>query len=62
MTKEFVEVSIDMDTGEAAVEAFGYKDGKCRTATEDIEKALGKVKARKVKNQECATEKVKVGK
>jgi len=62
MNKEFVEVTIDLETGESSVEAFGYKDGKCRVATSDLEKALGKVTARKVKNQECATEKVKVGK
>lgn len=62
MTKEFVEVTIDMDTGESSVQAFGFKDGKCRVATGDIEKALGKVKSRVVKDQECEETKVKVGK
>jgi hypothetical protein len=61
MTKEFVEVTIDMDTGDSSVEAFGYKDGKCRTATEEIEKALGKVKTRTVKDPGCEDVKVKVG-
>ncbi len=62
MTKEFVEVRIDMETGEAEVEAFNYTDGRCRSATETIEKALGKVTDRKVKNQDCGPAKVKVGK
>jgi hypothetical protein len=61
MTKEYVEVTIDMDTGDSSVEAFGYKDGKCRVATEDLEKALGKVKARVVKDQNCDPSKVTIG-
>jgi hypothetical protein len=61
-SKEFVEVTIDLETGESSVEAFGFRDGKCRTATAPLETALGKVKSRKVKDPGCEDVKVKVGK
>lgn len=60
--KEFVEVTIDLETGESSVEAFGFKDGKCRVATDPLEKALGKVTGRKMKDPGCEDVKVKVGK
>jgi len=52
MAGEKIEIVID-EEGNASVEAFGYKGGKCREATGAIEKALGSVSKRKVKGDDC---------
>lgn len=52
--------TIDPETGDTTVEAFGFKDGTCRAATEGFEKALGVVKSRTMKNDGRKEEKAKV--
>lgn len=43
-------ITIEIDEeGNTKVEADGYTDGSCRTATEPFEKALGAVEERKMK-------------
>jgi hypothetical protein len=60
MAQKRIEITID-EHGNPTIEAFGYTGGECRLATEAFEEAAGKVKDRKVKNNECAVdEKVKV--
>jgi hypothetical protein len=46
--KKEIELTIS-ETGDVAVEAHGFNDGSCRTATEALEKALGSVTDRKMK-------------
>ena len=48
MSKKEIIVLIDKD-GKPQIEAVGYTDGSCRSATEAIEKALGGVTERKMK-------------
>ncbi len=55
-----IEIRIDLETGDTEIEAFGFKDGTCRAATEGFEKALGQVKSRKMKDTACDTEKVRL--
>ena len=51
--EKYLEFTIDPQ-GAVTVEAHGYKDGTCRLATENFEKALGAVQSRKIKDQACA--------
>jgi hypothetical protein len=48
-TEKSVEVVIDAE-GNTQIEAKGYTDGSCRSATDAIEKALGGVSARQMKD------------
>lgn len=48
MSGKHINIEID-DEGNTVVEAEGYTDGSCRTATEAIEKALGGVANREMK-------------
>lgn len=47
--KKSIEITIET-TGDVQVEAMGYTDGSCRTATDAIEKALGGVNTREMKD------------
>jgi hypothetical protein len=46
--KKQIEVVID-EEGNTTIEAQGYTDGSCRTATDALEKALGSVETRQMK-------------
>jgi len=46
--KKHIDIEIDPE-GNTTIEAEGYTDGSCRTATEAIEKALGGVQNRTMK-------------
>lgn len=47
-SKKYIDIDIDPQ-GNVNIEAEGYTDGSCRTATEAIEEALGAVNQRKMK-------------
>jgi hypothetical protein len=47
-TKKQVTIEIDSE-GNVAIEAHGYQNGECRSATEAIEDALGVVGTRTMK-------------
>lgn len=48
-SEKSVEVVIDAE-GNTQIEAKGYTDGSCRSATDAIEKALGGVSTREMKD------------
>lgn len=47
MNKKQITITIDLDTGEATLEADGYTDRSCATDMEPLAKALGKTKLHK---------------
>lgn len=61
MQKKSVTIEID-EQGNVAVEAHGYTNGECRSATEALEEALGQVSAREMKKGgACVRQTVKAG-
>lgn len=50
MSKPYIDVVIDLATGEASVEAHGFKGKSCVEGTAEILAALGKSTKRKLKS------------